>query len=75
MQQDGSFFYCRKEKKTHDKVGEGKQNLPHRQRRSPRRKAAPVAVRAANYVDVITKIAPQLRGFIYGRCGRYVDSG
>ena len=43
--------------------------------RSPRRKAAPVAVRAANYVDVITKIAPQLRGFIYGRCGRYVDSG
>ena len=43
--------------------------------RSPRREAAPVAVRAANYVDVITKIAPQLRGFIYGRCGRYVDSG
>ncbi|KHJ12491.1 hypothetical protein PU06_26970, partial [Escherichia coli] len=30
--------------------------------RSPRREAAPVAVRAANYVDVITKIAPQLRG-------------
>lgn len=35
--------------------------------RSPRREAAPVAVRAANYVDVITNRKPLSRGaFCFG---------
>ena len=33
--------------------------------RSPRRKAAPVAVRAANYVDVITNRKPLSRGAFF----------
>ncbi len=41
--------------------------------RSPRRKAAPVAVRAANYVDVITNRKPLSRGAflsMWSMCGR-----